>query len=351
MLISPRLFPLTAAVSARLLRHHADEARLKREEIAPAETLWDPPPMIEPGELDLVTQCQEETSFENERLRMQGGERRHGATLRYHIRDALVSSNGVYTATASYLRYGRLPLSQTLGATLAEVEQGFFAANQVTLRYFGHFCNDALPCAALARENEELFLPYDPAWGHARGYLGLLGLRAPPSPLARVRDLYFADDRGLNSHRRRRTRAIQDRIHNTFGVTRHPDVYLRRGNSGVRRTLANDDALSERLAAEGFAICDINTPLPELLATLSQARTVVTMEGSHWVHAHLAAARGALIVKIIPADRFNLIAADMVGALEQRFAAIVAPATENGYLVDINRLLRRIDSARDAIAS
>ncbi len=99
-----------------------------------------------------------------------------------------------------------------------------------------------------------------------------------------------------------------------------------------------------------YVVCDVTSPLPELLAALAQVPVVVTVEGSQWVHGHFGAALGALIVVINPADRFNALIADMVPALGQRMATIVADKAEDGYHVDVQRLLALIDRAQDDMA-
>lgn len=209
--------------------------------------------------------------------------------------------------------------------------------------------NDALPAAALRRPDETLVLPYPGNWTHAADYVGRLGLPASSEPLAFFDELAFCDDRGLNAHRRQRMQSIHAQLQASLQPSGHAGIFLRRGGTGAQRLLANEDELAETLAARGFAIRRTTDPLEEILAAAAGTGVFVTMEGSNWVHGHLGARRGALILTINPADRFNNIAAVMVPALDQRLASIVASRQGDGYHVDVARLLSLMDRALDEI--
>lgn len=343
-----RFFPLTAPLAARIGRRRGDAFAAQAEvQIAPAEDTVHPPVFFDPSDWDRVTALQPETTPALERDRIAGGLRRHGATMRYLLRDALVTPNGVFTLRDGVYRHGPSPFRAALADPIAAVERGFYAASSVSLRYFGHFANDALPTTLLQTPDEALALPFDPGWSHGHAYLDLLGICPIDEKLVWFRELWFSDDRGMNAHRRARMRSLHRRIQDRIPSSPNVGVFLRRGDSGAARLLVNEDQVADRLAGLGYAICDVTDPLPDLLGTLAGARVVVTMEGSQWVHAHYGAAIGALIVIVNPADRFNNIAADMAPALDQRIATIVAPRDGGGYRVDPDRLIALIQDAQD----
>lgn len=345
-----RVYPLTAAIATRIQRHRQAGFPGIAEEVAPAVQSYHPPVFFDEADWDIVTALEPSTNIQLERDRIGGRMCLHSATVRYRMDNVLATPQGVFTFQRSFGRCGKLALADLATRRIPEFEAGFSAANSVTLRYFGHFLNDGLPAALLRQPGEELVLPFDPAWQHAHDYLRLLDLHPCPELYGFYRKLWICDDRGVNAHRQARTRAISRQIQAGRAPSPHAGVFLRRGASGVARVLGNEDELADRLAGLGFAICDIDMPLERMLDLMAEVGTVVTMEGSQWVHAHFGAAADALIVTINPADRFNNIAADMVPALGQRLATIVAPRDGGGYRVDIDRLLALIDRARNEMA-
>lgn len=335
-----RLFPLTGSVLQRLRRNPGD---LPAEILHPGERLHQPPVLMLPDEPDRIQRVQEETTPETERLRLAGGWRAHGPTRRLRLGSGLVTPFGIFGAGRALRRFGPAPWRAALTAPVARVGAGFAPLDAVALRYFGHLVHDGLPAALLAREGEALCLPVNQAWRHAGAYVARAGLTPVPAQMVAARELWLADDLGMNSHRRARMQALRDRLQAGLNPAGSAGVFLRRGDAGVARRLINEEALALALSARGFATCDLTVPLPDLLAALAGARLVVTVEGSHLVHAAFGAAPGATLVAINPADRFNAFFADIVPALGQRLATVLADPVEGGYRLDPDRLLRLLD--------
>ena len=345
-----RLYPLTGSIFERLRKARGTLGDLPSELVAEAETLEQAPAYMDPADWDRVRGVEQSTTLDNERLRIAGGLRRHGATTRYRLGDALATPRGVFSPLRSLQRHGPAPLKAVLTEPMLHVDKAFFPMTSVAMAYFGHLINDSLPASLLTRSGETLCLPYNPSWHHARGYCEMLGLSPAPAPLVYAREMWLTDDRGMNTHRHARTQALHGRLHSRLAPSGHAGVFLRRGETGASRGLQNENEVAEALAARGYAVCDVASPLPQLLAALAQVPVVVTVEGSQWVHGHFGAALGALMVVINPADRFNALIADMVPALGQRMATIVADKAESGYHVDVQRLLALIDRAQDDMA-
>lgn len=342
----PRLYPFSAALWRRL---RGTMKPFEIVEIHPQEVLEQQPVIFDPKDWDLVTAVQYQTSEKIERQRLAGGLREHSATFRYLLRNVLVTPVGIFRAGEASQRHGPIPWRRILKGHVEEYEVGFFPATATSLRYFGHFINDVLPSTLLIGPGERLVLPYDPRWSHASAWLRRLSHTPDPQPLAFYRKLWVCDDRGMNKHRHARTKILSSRIMGGLPKAPHVGIYLRRGGTGAKRSLINDAEVSDFLAARGFRILDIENDADTLLREISGVRTVITMEGSNWVHAHFAAGPGALIVTLNPADRFNNIAADMVPALEQRLATMVVEGREGSYHCDLGRLAALLDRAQSEI--
>jgi len=164
-----------------------------------------------------------------------------------------------------------------------------------------------------------------------------------------ARRAVVVEDIAIGTHKAERLRRLA-RIARAKVGPRKGDglVYLRRGDSGAARALANEKALVDALTARGFEVVDTEaTPLEELLRRLRDAEVVVSMEGSHLTHAHLMMKEGGVLLVINPFDRFvskHLLTAFMLGA---RPATVIAEhAGGDGlYHVDVGDLFRTLDLA------
>jgi hypothetical protein len=316
-----------------------------REEICPKEISAAPPVRMDPHDWDLITQFQHETTEAAERQRVAGGKRQHRATLRFGLRNVLATPRGFYAAGRSFNQYGHVPVHEVLTGRIVVHDQGFYALPVIGMKYFGHWLTDALGTVPLARTGEKVYLPANPNWPHSQAYLHRLGIETVPDRLVLFREMSFAIDVGQNSHRRARLAQIRDRLRQTIPAASASCVFLSRGRTGARRELNNEAELADRLSARGFTFCTSSDPLDTLLSALGSAQVVVSMEGSHLAHALMAVPRGALILTINPADRFNTVYADYMEALGHRMATIVAPRDTDGYRVNTDRLLALIDKA------
>lgn len=344
-----KLIALSATVANRLPLFPRNLEDLETEEISPADESYQPPIFIQPGDLDKVTATEPQTSWQKEKERLAGGMRHNMPTRRHRVRNALSTPHGVMTLTGKWQGFGRLPWKEFLSLDLPRHKTGLYGAYPVTRRYFGHFISDALPAGELLRPGETLLLPHDPGWIHAGEYVGLMGYSPLVPAYGHFDSIWICDDRGLNQGHVARVRAMHDRLQAQLKPSSHQGVFMRRGRSGSARILLNEDEVAEALQGRGFGVVSSTDPLQVILAAMAGVQTVVSMEGSQWVHGHFGAAKGALLVTINPADRFNNPAAEIVPVLSQRMATIVAPREGEGYRVDVARLLALIDRSHDAM--
>ena len=343
-----RYHPFTSAILSRALGHRTLRAAASRvTEIAPAETSWMPGILMLDEDRAAVTAAQHETTLAHEWERVAGYLGTHRATLRFELRNALVTPKGVFTARDAFHRAARPSLGDLLSGPDCVVDAGCYPSTGITNRYFGHWACDALATAYLRGEGETLTLRAPPEWSHAEAYLRLLGIDAAQGTTL-FRRLSLYDDVGMNANRRARLARLKHDIRKHLPTGPRRRIFLSRGSSGVARTLSNQREVAARLSAEGFEVLDLAQPLDELLGALVNATTVVSMEGSHCAHAILAAPRDWSLVIINPADRFNNLYADYMPALGGRLATMVAERDGDGYRADTDRLMRLIERAEAA---
>lgn len=307
--------------------------------IAPEEKSAAAPVLMESRDRARVIEAQSETTLEREWMRIDGVLDTHQATRKYVFKNVLATPFGFFAGGNGFARFGRPQLRKVLTTDITRVPKGFYASPPICRKYFGHWLCDGLPLTLLALEDEALYLPYNPSWHHAPAYLDLLGITRFPDDYVLFDEMAFCIDVGQNENRRCRLRQTRDSLQ--AAVTGHGNklVYLKRGHTGTRRTIVNEDELIATLEAEGFVTVSANAPLPELLGACHGVETLISVEGSHMRHGLLAATEGALHVTLNPADRFNNVFADYMPALGSRLGTIVMERAGPDYRVDIPRVL------------
>ena len=121
-------------------------------------------------------------------------------------------------------------------------------------------------------------------------------------------------------------------------------VYLKRGQTGVVRTIRNEDEIIDTLVKRGFQVVDITSDsLDSIIQTLLNAKIVVSLEGSHLAHwIYTAPDNGGLLV-LQPPDRFIALQRAYAECLGIRYAFVVGEIAEAGYHFPPADILRTVD--------
>ena len=336
-----RFTPLASKIMSRILGHPAmAQAASRTEMLAPEEIIPIPPVKMDDSQREKVTRTEERTSFAAEWAKIDGRpDARHQPTMRYEFEHVLATPDGFFSSTFGYNAWGRLDLAPLMKSRIAEVDHGFHGLRAIGTRYFGHWLMDCLPTTRLRRPGEALFFPTPKTWPHALSYHELFGLDPLEHDYVYFDRLTFCDDIGKNSHLGARLLDMRREVQQASGNDRRRLVYFRRGDTGIARTITNEDALSDALAARGFEIVDARADLDVILRACSKAEMIVSMEGSHFANCILPADTDTRFVIINPADRFCNIWSDYLGLLGGRMGTVVAEKAGDGYRVDIPHLL------------
>lgn len=346
-----RLQPLLAILRDRIGGGRPLEgACLRYITLSPEERSEMPPVLIGVGDRARVISAQPETTLEREWMRIDGAVAVHQATRRYVFKNVLATPFGFFAGGSGFARFGRPQLRKLFTEDIRRLEKGFYACSPISLKYFGHWLLDGLPSTLLAQKDEALYVGYDRSWCHAPAYLDLLGITRIPNDFVLFDEMTFCVDIGQNENRRERIRRLRECLQATVTGRGNTLVYLKRGKTGARRTIVNEDQLIAALEAEGFITVIADAPLSEILSACHGASTIVSVEGSHMAHGMLAAAEGALHVTLNPYDRFNNVFADYMPALRSRLGTIVMERAGEDYHVDIPRALEFL-RLRFALAS
>jgi capsular polysaccharide biosynthesis protein len=153
----------------------------------------------------------------------------------------------------------------------------------------------------------------------------------------RVGRLHVYKDYALNASKRQRLQTLARRlkVHFPSAPCAPRSIYLRRGGSGVSRLVAEEETLITALQGSGFAVVDVEgIALADLMAALSGAEIVISIEGSHINHALFAMAEGGVLLVLNPADRFNAFHLANAAAFGLQPATLVMQRVEGGYGAD-----------------
>ena len=343
MPFTPRFYPLIAPFAAKLL----GPAKVEVEELHAAETTPVRPPAMLPGMIDRATDGNEHSPLAQELETALATEVTHAPVIRHRLRDALVRRDGFATPRRLDRYAGRVRAADFTDP-LTEVGTLRYCLDPVIRRYFGHWLTDAIPTAHIEPELGSLWMPHNPGWGHAPGYLEALSLAPLTAPLVHAEELILYQDYGQGRHKQARYAAIRQALHSTFGGAGGGDcVYIRRGATGVAREVSGEDALIERLVARGWLVVDVATAsVADLQRALCGARVVVSVDGSNIDHAHLSLAPGGVMVVLIPHDRFTVRQLGLSRAHGVSPGVVVMEgAAGGGYRVDLDEVLRTVDLA------
>lgn len=305
------------------------------------------------GQLDRVRGIQEHTTFEHELQRIRAGEVRHGATLAYLLRGALLYGGTLYKDKH------RQPLVRRSVRNWACPIPSFssrasLGATSFGARYFAHFLMDDCTLRRALSEDPgafgEVHTPVRLYSSHEHEYAALLGLLGErPVQTGFYDQLVVLDDRGQNPFKRQRYEWIRNQLFASVGLpeepSSHPGVFLVRGTSGARRFLINEAELAERLACtRGFRVVNpLEMSVPEIVRACAGARCVVGVEGSALVHALLLLRPGAHLVCLEPPTRFNNVYKDQADCLDLNYGFVVGLLRGEDFFVPDDDLERTLD--------
>ena len=325
------------------------ETSAKQWTICPAERGLVPPAIFLENDLDKITAVMEDTTLEQEMARIRGGEIEHAATIAYSIADCELLDGSLYKSSA------RLPLTkqpqQLVGATVNEfIEEAALASSYYGSFYFGHWLTDDLTLYLAAEPLAKPVIPARTPYGHEQGYLDLLNIQAHAVTRARFGNLVIFDDFGQNAFKRQRYQELRTRLLNIAPATTGARVFIRRGQQGAARALTNATEIEHILQSQGFHILDPeNSTVAEIVKTLSGARLVVGLEGSHMLHCIYTMAENGGICILQPPYRFNNVLKNYSDCLGMTYGFVTGRACDGGFAIDTSELLQVLDKIERAL--
>ncbi len=213
--------------------------------------------------------------------------------------------------------------------------------------FFGCLLLDDFPMALMAENPADTIAMMSNPSGHEAQYRELMGL-LPRRVIQQghVQEMTMFIDPAYNASKTARYRQLRTNLRQRVGESACTGrVYISRGLAGARRVLSNEAELEGILRQRGFTVIDpMKTSALEVARHSLDARLVVSIEGSQVSHAIFSMADDAALVLLQPPDRFGMQYKEFTDAMGMRFGFVVCDPVDDGFKVDIDELLRLLDS-------
>ncbi|MGJ4892979.1 glycosyltransferase 61 family protein [Bradyrhizobium sp. HKCCYLRH3099] len=316
----------------------------ERELLCAEETADNPPTIFLPNQLERVTSGTEHRPLADEIESMLAPTYTHAATIAYHVKDAAVLDGSIYSRNFRHFIADKIERNHS--GAVPHLKTAGLASTAVGHRYFGHWLRDDCLQYLLARETGAIINFTTPAWTHKPHYATLFGQTWNPIDRAIVDDLIIYQDFGQNSLKAKRYSILSQLIRSRYSGPEMRDklVYLRRGDTGVARTIFEEDRLLDLLVKSDFEVIDIATDdIDFILRTLLRAKIVVSMEGSQIAHCCYTLDPGCGLLVLEPSDRFTAVHRHWAARNRVQTGFVVGLASPVGYRFSGDEILQTAD--------
>jgi hypothetical protein len=312
--------------------------------LCPEEPATVKPAIYPKGALDRITKLSPWRTWESERRLIEGGRFSHAASRAHLLENVDISGAMVYRG-AGKQRHGFGPEKLLLAdiGRRQEIADAHLLSNFAGSLAFANFLLDDLPLALVPDAGASAIVLASNSYSHAEGYRDLLALPRPPLvSSARVRHLTVYTDFAQNTFKATRYRELRDRLRRTMPVpteTGRRGVYLKRGATGERRLLTNEEEVEDLLRDLRFDIVEpAMLSAAEIARRTLGARIVVGIEGSHLFHAAYTMADDGAFLVLQPPNRFAMTAKEYTDCLDMRCAFLVGRPVGPDFSVDLDEL-------------
>jgi hypothetical protein len=340
-MLTHRLRPFISPVLKKLgiAGEPTDRELLHRQIIEPVVA-----PSILPEAFERISASDGDSTLEEQLKWLTETEVIHQPVYRYRIKSGLACSNGYY-GRSDYVRFNKLDVLSLFGGDLQHVDRASYVNTGVSTKFFGHWLWDACSTSFL-NEDTPLFMTCPSPCYHCSDYISAFQLEPLTASMVLADELLVYQDFSQGPNKAERYRKMRTLLREQFSARRKSDyVYLRRGDSGVRRTIRNEAKLLDRLARDGWDIVDVTTmTVPEMQERLLDCQAVLGVEGSNMTHANFSVAAGGVMIFLTPHDRLTAVHLGICRANGTKVGfSIMNGSQAEGYEVDVDEVFETID--------
>lgn len=304
-----------------------------------------------PGQIEKVTGAPSESTAAAEIQAMVEREVIHAPTIAFHIRDAALFGGSIYTGN---LRHFIFKTPKRTKNNSVHIENAALTSTFVGIKYFGHWLKDDCTLRLLCEEfGDPLCVraaPHPDCAKYAR-YFQQDWSTAIDGAL--IDHLVIMQDFGQNNSKRQRYEVLRSRVKASLGSERAKSlVYIKRGATGASRLVHNEGEIINVLIEKGFEILDIaSDKLEYVLTVLSQARVVISIEGSHCAHCVVSLPAGSGLILLQPPNRFCANQRGWADLLSIRSGFVVGDVMDgSSYSFSLSDILKTVDLMLEQIS-
>jgi len=299
------------------------------------------------SDLSKVNQVQQETSFDHEHLRINGGEQEFAATTAYALENVVAADGNIYK---SNMKYGlrTYPDKIIIDNEFKDYSSACLMSSYMGNKYFGHWMRDDLPKYLAAVDIDTPISCLNNQTIHQTSYQKIFGIQPELYSSGTIKKLTILEDYSQNEYKRQRYQFLRDVVGLNYKKSDKKGVMILRGASGTDRDLLNEQQVAEYLSGNGFEIVDISCSSVDEIIEKCRVDIVVSVEGSHLGNCIYPINDGGCIVTIQPPNRFNNVYKDYTDCMGMNYGFIVGDnkAGEPGFTVklrDIADILDRVE--------
>jgi hypothetical protein len=352
VIVPIELVPYTNYVRRRIFGNVPLAAVSYRQEvICPEETVKARRAIFLPGQVDRVTGTDPATTIEWELFTATSEVLKPTPTIAHHIRDAVLVDGSIYQGRfKSFIAARSFSNSFSPRPKPKHFEVAGLASSHLGSRFFGHWLVDDCIQYRLAEQHGQpicLRGPVQPA--HQKSYGTYLNQNWTPIDRAWIDHLIIYQDfhwgTAQDSLRGAQIRAMRARVRaNLSSGEGKLLVYLRRGTTGTRRTVLNEEEILNSLEKLGFVVADIGSnSLDQVLSMLANAKIIISLEGSHATHCVFTVPENSGLILLQPPDRFLSFHRGWATSSGVWFGFVVGEAGQGGYSFSPSEILRTLD--------
>jgi Glycosyltransferase 61 len=316
----------------------------RREVICPEEKAELSPAIVLPGQLERVIGAPAESSVAAEIEAMTTRQVSHAPTIAYHIRGAALLDGSVYAGRMRHFLFGDLRSAEK---SPVRIEKAALASTFIGIKYFGHWLKDDCTLRLLCEDLGNPLCVRVPSHPDIASYSAYFQQDwSTSTDKAWIDHLLIMQDFGQNSFKKNRYEILRSRLRAKLGNQQvNSLIYLKRGSTGVSRLVHNEREIIDALAKRGATVLDVGSDrLERILTGLSQARLVISMEGSHCAHCVAALPSGSGLMLLQPPNRFCANQRGWADCLSIRSGFVVGEMVgPSSYSFSISEILETAD--------
>jgi capsular polysaccharide biosynthesis protein len=121
-------------------------------------------------------------------------------------------------------------------------------------------------------------------------------------------------------------------------------IYLRRGSTGIKRSVSNEDEIMTKLREYGFTIVDIGSDkIDDIVGKFMGAKIVISIEGGQLSHFVYSLPEDSALLVLQPFDRFRSMYRSWAACVGIRFGFVVGTGLDGGYCFSVDEILKTAD--------